>query len=151
MDSLSVITGAIVSGAAAALTETAGKAVKEAYSALKALIQSRFARVDLDVIEKKPDDENRRAVLKSDLHDAHVVEDHEVLEKAKLLLDAIANEPPETLAAIGIDLKRLVAERDIIVEHLRAGASGIRGEEWRAGRDAVFRDVEAGSPPPKNA
>jgi hypothetical protein len=124
--------------------------VKEAYSALKSLIQTRFASVDFGIIEKKPDDEKRRAVLESDLHDAHVVEDHEVLEKAKRLLDAIANEPPGNLVAIGIDVKRLMADRDIIVDRLRAGASGIRGEEWKAGRDAVFRDVEAGSPP-KNA
>jgi hypothetical protein len=150
MEPLSVIASAIVSGAAAALSETVGKAVKEAYSELKSLIQNRFASVDFGIIEKKPDDEKRRAVLESDLHDAHVVEAHDVLEKAKLLLDAIANEPPGNLATIGIDIKRLVADRDIIVDPRRAGASGIRGEEWRAGRDAVFRDVEAGSPP-KNA
>ena len=70
MDPISVIVGALVSGAAAALKDGAVSAVKSAYEGLREVIRRKFGDVDIEVIEKNPDSKSRQDVVKEELEKA---------------------------------------------------------------------------------
>ena len=97
MDPLSMVTSAVIMGAAAAVQDTAGQAVKDAYGALKTLIARKFARAGgaLDQLEQKPDSQNRQGVLREELEDAGAAADAEVQAAARRLL-ALLEAPQAT-------------------------------------------------------
>lgn len=91
MDPLTILATALVTGAAEKLKPTAGKAVEEAYTGLKALLLRKFGeRQDvgdaLDKVEQKPDSEGRKTVLQEELEAAEAHKDEELLAAAEALL-----------------------------------------------------------------
>lgn len=156
MDPISIIVMALVGGAAAALKPTTEQAIKDAYAGIKGLIQHKFGRIDIAVLETDPASKARRAVIQEDLEKAGAGQDEELLRKAKALLDAIRTHTPNVPEAVGIDLEdikgaSLAAER-ILAEGPHATGVKVKGADIQG--DIMFRDVTARSgedTPPKKA
>jgi hypothetical protein len=90
MDPLSLIVTALATGAGAALKDTAGQAVKDAYTALKGLLGRKVAAQSLaqDVISKhEQDPEVWRKPLESELGKADVAGDPDIVQAARRLLE----------------------------------------------------------------
>ena len=90
MDPISIIVAGLVAGASEAVKETAGTAVKEAYTGLKNLIKSRFADdpaavTALEAHEKDPDTWEKP--LRKSLAEVEPENDPELLDHAKSLLE----------------------------------------------------------------
>jgi hypothetical protein len=109
MDPIGIIVAALASGAAAGLKPTAEKAIKEAYAGLKSLIQRKYSRVDLLPIENKPESRSKRESVAEDLADAGAAGDRELLDLAKVLIDAVAEHDKATATVIGVDLEEVKA------------------------------------------
>lgn len=99
MEPVTVIVGALVAGAAAALKSTAEQAVKDAYAGLKRLVLDR-CRHKADVaqavveLESKPDSAGRKATLQEELAAAGVDKDQEVVDCAVALLKEAEKQNP---------------------------------------------------------
>ena len=109
MDPISIIVAALASGAAAGLKPTAEKIIKDAYAGLMGMIQRKYNNVDLRPFENKPESESERESLAEDLADAGATGDQELLDLAKVLIDAVAKHDKATAAAIGVDLEEVKA------------------------------------------
>lgn len=156
MDPITIIVTALVTGAAAALKPATEQAIKDAYTGLKGLIQRKFGRVDVAVLETDPASKARQAVIQEDLEKAGAGRDEELLRQAKALLDAIQTHAPDVPKAIGLDLEdikgaSLTAER-ILAEGPTTTGVKVKGADIQG--DITFRDVSARSgeeTPPKKA
>jgi len=101
MDPVSLITTAIVTGAALGLAETASQAVKDTYSGLKALIVRKFGSDStpskvIEAIEMDPDLERLRKRLAEALADVNAGELDELREVAQQLLDQAQEQSDHT-------------------------------------------------------
>ena len=144
MDPLSGIVAALIAGATAAASDTASKAVKDAYEALKTILIDSYKIASAHLLEKKPSNPVYKQAVEDELKATPQIEsDKIVLEKAEALRNALRSEPPEQLAKWGIDVKRLEAGGSIIAERVDGG---IRGEEWKAQADVRLTDISAGPP-----
>ncbi len=143
MDSISIIVSALASGAAAGLKPTAEKIVKEAYAGLKGIIQRKYNDVDLRPIENKPESESKRESMAEDLADAGASGDQELLDLAKILIDALAKHDKATAAAIGVDLEEVKAAYLNIKKVTSTGAGvKVKKGEFKGGID--IGEVSAG-------
>lgn len=155
MDPVSMIVMALVSGAAAALKPTAEAAIKDAYSGIKMLIQDKYKKVSLGLIESDPASKSRQAVVQEDLKKAGAGQDVELLQKAESVLVAVQNSAPEAAAAVGVDIEDLKAAsgniKKIVAEG--PGAVGVRAKRVDVNGEFVVEDVQArsGADHPKKA
>jgi hypothetical protein len=107
MDPLTVITLALVSGAALGAQSVAAQAVKDAYTGLRALIiRKTKEKKDTEVaeaiegVEKRPNSKNREGVLREEVAAAKLDQDSEVVEKARALLALLKVQAPATYHAV---------------------------------------------------
>jgi hypothetical protein len=142
MDPLTSIVTALAAGAAAALKPTVEQAVKDSYTALKALIQRKYAQVDVNQLEANPNSKNRRGVVEEDLAAARADTDGEVLQHAQALLEAIQSHMPEMAAAIGVDLKDLEGA-SLAIKRVTATGTGVKVERAKLSGDITIEDVRA--------
>jgi len=89
MDPISAILAALTAGAAAAASETAGNAIKDAYEGFKLLLKKKLfgkemATAAVDAHQKDP--KSAEAVLRPALQDVHVTADASLMEAARVLL-----------------------------------------------------------------
>lgn len=93
---------AIVAALSTGLTAGVGKAgedaLADAYQALKTTLKRRFGDEDavveaVDVLEKKPESESRKGMLREEVDRAAVDQDPEVLDMAQKLLEQIEAQP----------------------------------------------------------
>lgn len=156
MDPINIILMALVSGAAVALKPTTEQVIKDAYAGIKGLIQRKFGRVDITVLETDPASKARQAVVQEDLEKAGAGQDEELLRRAKALLDAIQTHAPDVSKVVGLDLEdikgaSLIAER-ILAEGPNATGVKVKGADIQG--DIRISDVTARSgeeTPPKKA
>lgn len=90
----SAITTAIASGATAAASDTAKKAIVDAYSGLKALLIRKFGGDSptihaVNSLEAKPDSQPRQGVLAEELAAAKVESHAEIVASAQSLLELL--------------------------------------------------------------
>jgi hypothetical protein len=90
MEPISLIIAALAAGAIAGVKDTAGQAVKDAYTGLKTLIRRRFAgnqeaQASLDQAERQP--ESGQALLAQHLQAAGAGGDEELIRAAQALLE----------------------------------------------------------------
>ena len=96
MEPITLILGALAAGALAAVQESAGQAVKDAYAAFKNLVRRRLrgneaAEVALNRYEQQP--EAWEPPLRAELTASGIDRDDEVLAAAKKLLDQVRADP----------------------------------------------------------
>ena len=143
MDPIGVIVSALASGAAAGLKPTAEKAIKDAYAGLKSMIQRKYSRVDLLPIENKPESQSKRESVAEDLVDAGATGDQELLNIAKVLIDAVARHDKATATVIGVDLEEVKAAYLDITKTTSSGAGiRVKKSEFEGGID--IGEVNAG-------
>jgi hypothetical protein len=92
MDPISLILAALAAGASAALKDTAGDAIKDAYAGLKALIKRRLtgdgaAEAKLEEIEQQPDADP--SALRPHLEAAAADRDEELVRLARALMERV--------------------------------------------------------------
>jgi hypothetical protein len=91
MDPLSLVMSALAAGASAALTDTAGQAVKDAYTGLRDLLKRKLVDQPLarEVIEKHEEaPEVWDKPVQQELGESGVAEDEEVLQAAQQVMEA---------------------------------------------------------------
>jgi hypothetical protein len=92
MDPISLVIAAVTAGATAAIQDSAGTAVKDAYAGLKALIRRHFgddrdAEADLEQAEQRP--EGDHSALEERLAASGADRDKELLAAARALLEQV--------------------------------------------------------------
>lgn len=137
------IATALALGASAALKSTAESAVKDAYEALKKLVKDRYAAATVDTLEKMPESLHRRAAVQEELQATPAVEDAEVLQKVRELLDAVASRSPQDAAALGVDLAHVQAEA-IRISNVTAQGGGVRVSNAEVSGPIEISHVSAG-------
>lgn len=145
MDSLTGIVMALATGAAAALKPTAEQAIKDGYTALKELITRKYAQVQVDQLEANPNSKNRRGVVEEELAVVKADQDAEVLQHAQVLLEAIQRQAPETVTAIGVDLKDIEGA-SLAIRRVIATGTGVKVEHGTFNGDITIEDVHDGRP-----
>ncbi|NEA36923.1 hypothetical protein [Streptomyces sp. SID13031] len=106
MDPVTLIVTALAAGATAGLGDTVSQAIKDAYGALKSLIRVRLReRADGDLVldryEKAP--KTWEEPLKSELEEAGVGADAELIATAGRLIELIKAENPGALMKYNVD------------------------------------------------
>jgi len=137
----SVVT-ALAAGAAAALQSTVEQGIKDGYTALKGLIQRKYARVDVDQLEANPSSKNRRGVIEEELAVDKADTDAEVLQHAQALLEAIQRQAPQIVVAIGVDLKEIEGA-SLAIRRVIATGAGVKVEQGKFSGDIIIEDVRA--------
>lgn len=129
------------------LIATAVEAVKDAYSALKALITRRYRGVDVTPVERKPESEAKRGSLAEDLAAAGADADAELLEAARQVIAHVKAHEAATGAALGIDLERVEAAA-LRIRGVESEGTGVRVRDGRFTGDIDIGDVRAGQERP---
>lgn len=147
------IAAAVALGAAAGLKDTASKAVTDAYAGLKKLIQDRYQQnksitFAAEHVSEQPEDETRRQMLEVALKSADADKDTELVQAAELMLAAVDEHTPETVAGIGMDIGKLKAARLEVNNVLAAtdGGTGVKIGEAEIEGTASFSNIGAVSP-----
>lgn len=150
MDPITSIVMALALGAAAGLKPVAEQVIKDGYAGLKALIQRKYATVDVEQLEANPSSKNRRGVVEEELATAGADQDAEVLRQAEVLLEAVRSRAPDTAAAIGVDLKDIEGAA-LAIRRVTATGSGVKVERAKMRGDITIEDIQArgrGGPSP---
>lgn len=148
MDPVSAIVGALVAGATAAASGVAQDAVKDAYRALRQVLVDSYKLVSASLLEKKPSDPAFQSAVESELRDnPAVADDTEVLSRVEAVQKALKEAPAEQLQAWGIDVKDIIAGRDVIIDHIAGKNGGLRGNNLQAGRDVRLSNIAGGREP----
>ncbi|HYR10005.1 MAG TPA: hypothetical protein VEQ60_19685 [Longimicrobium sp.] len=124
MEPVTLLVAAVAAGAAAALKDTASQAVRDAYAALKTVLQKRYAGVDLHPVEQKPASLPKRESLAEDLTAAGAATDAELASLARQLLDVIDRHDPGAGREIGVDISGLRAAA-LRIHDVRGGDAGV--------------------------
>jgi hypothetical protein len=151
MDPLTSLVTALAAGAAAALQSTVEQGVKDGYTALKGLIQRKYAQVSLDQLEADPSSKSRRGVVEEDLAAVGADKDAEVLGQAEALLEAVRSQAPDIAAAIAVDLKEIEGA-SLAIRRVIATGTGVKVDGAKLSGDITIEDVRAGGSggPPLN-
>jgi len=144
MDPISIIVLALAAGAAAGLKPTAENAIKDAYAGVKALIQRKYAKVDLTPLEQKPESTAKRESLREDLAEAGAGDDLALLDQVEKLLDVLEKHGQATATAIGIDIKEVKAGA-LKIRQVTAEGTGIKLERSEFAGDIDIGEVKAGN------
>ena len=147
MEPISAVALSLALGAGAvAGKEVVSGLVKDAYTALKELIKSRYPKVSVEQLEQAPNSKNRRAVVEEDLTDAGAGQDAELASAAHTLIKLIEQHAPTAAAAIGVDLKD-VSAANLRLADIAASGTGVKVEHGTFTGDIDIRGVRAGVPP----
>jgi hypothetical protein len=149
MEPISAIMAALIAGATAAASDTASKAVKDAYQGLKTLLVDGCKIVSTALLEKMPGDPDYRRALENELKkSAGVATDKAVLEKSQAVHDALRKELPAQLASWGVDIRNIEAAGNFIAERISGTGGGLRSESLIAGGDVRLSDISGGASSP---
>ena len=143
MDPITTILAALVAGAAEAVKPLVGDVLRDAYHGLKAIIQSRYAKVSLGQLEEAPDSQARRAVVAEDLVKAGADKDTELLQHAKAVLDAVAAQQQTGSDVVGLDIGKIKAGSMTLEDIVSAGAAA-RIKEAEVAGAFVAKGLRAG-------
>jgi len=151
MDPITAVVTALALGATSALKDTAAAVIKDAYAGLKAVIQKRYAKLDIKHLEEAPQSKARRDVLKEEMQKVGLDQDSEVLQKTKELLELVCQHDPGAAAAVGIDLKDFEA-KSLTISDVKAQGTAVRAERTKIAGAVSISGVRSGSSsPPKKA
>ena len=124
-DPISMIVIALATGAAAALKPTAENAIKDAYDGIKKLIQSKYERVSIDMLENDPTSKERQEIVKQDLNKTDAGKDEEVLRQVQVMLQAIENQAPEVAKEVGVKLEDIKGGAYLKIKDIIATGTGV--------------------------
>lgn len=143
MEPVTIIVTALALGAATGIKSVAEQSVKDAYEALKNMIQAKYPNVGVDRLERKPDSETQQAAVKEDIVDVGGDKDVEILQKAKTLLESIENLPVVDLPAIGVNFENIKAG-SLNLEDIIATGTGVNVKDGEFQGDITIKKISAG-------
>lgn len=144
VDPVTVVVSALALGAAAGLKDTASAAVREAYTAVKALLLRRYKDVDVEPVERRPDSVAKRESLAEDLVAAGADTDPELLAAVRHLVERVNAEDPAVAPVVGVDIQRVHAA----VLHIDlVEGSTVRVWDTTVSGDIKIGEVRAGRRP----
>lgn len=143
MESVTIIITALALGAATGVKSIAEQAVKDGYEGLKTIIKTKYPNVSIDRLERKPDSETQRKAVEEDLVDSGGDKDFEILQKAKILIDAIESLPKEEIPAIGVNLEKIKGA-SLTIEDVIATGYGVNVKEGEFQGDVSIKKIRAG-------
>jgi len=155
MDPATLIAGAVAAGAAAAVKETASRAVKDAYAGLVTIIKDAYkahphVADSVEHLAKRPEDSTRKAGLENDLKGAAAEkgEEERLVAAATTLVKAVEAHDPSAARAVGVDIG-LLSAATLSFKRVRSPEHGtaVRIGEAKIGGVASFEDIGGSSPP----
>lgn len=149
MDPVTLLVSALAAGAASAMKETAGKAITDAYAALKGALKKKYAGVDLAPVEQKPASAPKQASLAEDLEAAGAGKDADLAELAGRLLEALQQHDPGAGRAVGVDISGLRAA-SLNVREVRGRDTGVSLRDSDIAGHVDISGVVGGDGPPPN-
>ena len=133
------IVATLTSGAAAVARGTASDYARDAYQRLMELLAGRLPSAKL--IDEDPTNDAYKAEAEAEAADKKLADDPQVMEAARALNETLAKLLPEEQAASGIDIERLNAATNVIVEGLLTqGPIAVRDVTALGGR-IEMRDI----------
>lgn len=144
MDPSTIIVTALASGAVAGLQSSVANIVTDSYNGIKEYIKSKYNGVDVTALEKKPDSKPRQETLKEELEDSAASNDQELLNKAKELIELIEKHSPESVGAIGVDLKNIKADF-LTIGQVTSTGTGVKVEQGEFTGGISIDTVRAGN------
>jgi hypothetical protein len=140
------IVTAIAVGAVAGLRDSATQAVRDAYGAVRSLLNATYPSIELKQIEEKPTSQPRRESLAEDLVEAGAGEDRDLLRLVRALVEAVRRDDPGAGATARVDLEdveaRVMAIRDVTSS---GGNAEVRVTGARVEEDLMIEGVHAGN------
>lgn len=143
MEPVTIIITALALGAATGVKSIAEQAVKDGYEGLKTLIKTKYPNVSIDRLERKPDSETQRKAVEEDLADSGGDKDLEILQKAKILIEAIESLPKEEVPAIGVNLEKIKGA-SLTIEDVIATGYGVNVKEGEFQGNVSIKKIRAG-------
>jgi hypothetical protein len=146
MDPISAIVSVIAAGATAALKETAGKAVKDTYEALRGFLASRLS--SLAILEQNPKEEAFRKAAETEIRNKGLYKETALTDRIVALEKVLSSTSSKELTTWGIDISAIHAATDVIVKNLTTEDGSIRvtGLEARTGKVDI-EGISAGAKP----
>lgn len=143
MDPISLITTAIIVGIAAALKPTAEQAVKDAYVAMKTLIQDRY-KLSLTDLEHQQKPASQIYVIRTSLERLEVTRDLELLKKAQELLEAVALVDASSAGTVGIDIERATIDGQVVIGRVstEGNSVGFRARDVEIKEDLRIEQID---------
>ena len=140
MDPLTMITTALVVGATAALQETAGQVVKDAYAAFKGFLVERYggAKTAVELVEEDLSDADSQKVLTTRLGKTEAGSDEEILRRAQELIEVVQRHAPQTGEQLGVDMEKLRVGGNAVMRNIK---KGVRGRDWDIKQDLTIENV----------
>lgn len=144
MEISSMIVTALALGASAGIKGIAEKSIKDTYTALTKLIESKYKdKVNLDLLEKSPDSPTRQAVVKEDIVNCGADKDSEVLLAVTSLFDLLIKSQNMPPSLVGVSLDDVQAF-NIRVKDVLSEGSGVTIQHTKAKGDIQIEGVVAG-------
>lgn len=148
MDPVTLLVSTLALGATAALKETAGSAVKDAYSGLKKLIVDRFGHQPaVDALEKKPESASKQESAKEDLGAAAA--DAAIMKKAEELAKVVQRNDPEAGAITGVSINNVIA-KFLEIDTVRSSKDGVRVTDSKFEEGVTLKNIAAGTSDPSH-
>ena len=153
IDPVSLIVTALALGAAAGLKPTAEEAVKDAYQGLKTLIVNRYQsmRPGVELVEQDPKSDAFKNAAQEMLEQTKAIQDEEVIQQVKRVLQAVEQHEPELPSAYGIDLEEVKAGASISIKDIVAEGLALRMRKVEAKEgDIAVENIRSGQTDPKD-
>lgn len=150
MDYTTLLVTALIVGAVNATKDVAEQAVKDGYTGLKKLIQSRYKAVDVEQLEKNPESTARQEIIEEELTAVNASQDSELIQKAAELLETAAQTlAKEDLQIIGVEVVE-VEGGNLTIRRVTSTGQGILIKKSKLG-DIEIGEVDAGPSPDKSS
>lgn len=147
---LASIVGALAAGALAKAGEIGGRAVTDAYDALRALIVRKLGKGGaVQSVEDEPQSETAQAALAEALTKANLGADPELGQHAQALHTALAAAAPA--GGADIEVGNITAKVNVLVQNLVASGRIKLGNIQAETGDATLTNLAAGADAPKKA
>lgn len=122
MDPVTMLVQTLALGATAALKDTAGEAVKDAYKALKTEIVTKFGpQPTVEALERTPTSATKRAAAAEDLIPA--ASDQAVGQRVRELAEIVQRDDPQVGQVVGVSIKQLISDL-LEIDTVRSSGSG---------------------------
>ncbi|WP_280341609.1 hypothetical protein [Nocardia abscessus] len=127
--------------------ETAKLAVSDAYQKVKQILGRQYPSVDVEVVSARPQVPARQAVLAGELEAVGASADAELVAAVQVLLGVIEQHSPKAAGLVGVQLKRMEADRIEVRAIKASGASGVIAEDVKAAGEFSVTDVQVSELP----
>ena len=142
------ITAALIIGATAALQETAGQVVKDAYAGFKAFLVSRFqsTKIAINALDENPRDKDTQQFVEAKVTSTNAANDADVLKQAKILLKLLKEQTPHAAQIVGVKFEDFDFDDALSIDGVTSTGDGVSIARGKAKGKVEIKNVQAGQP-----